>query len=234
MAAANTSLKSDQNTDGWGSLKSRFFMKKQPEPESKHLWDSAAPELVIEFCRHHLGSFGKLKAKLLKCRPEWIEGFLEHGGLLVIFDSLDALSKKGLGSFMDAVKQLDCIQCIRAIMNSGSGLRFIIHSEETLQSFAVEISKALDTENMLLKIQILELLSALCIYSYEGYETTIRTLQQVQKLRGLPYTFSSVINELKHAEQDDYQLMLITFINCLIVSLEELEERTEVRHSEIK
>ena len=229
MAAAGISVKSGEAADGWGSLKSRFFIKPKSEPDAKHLWDSAAPELVVEFCRHHLGSFGKLKAKLLKCQPEWIEGFLEHGGLLIIFDSLDALSKKGLGSFMDAVKQLECIQCIRAIMNNGGGLRFIIHSEETQQSFAVQISKSLDTENVLLKVQILELLSSLCIYSYEGYETTVRTLQQVQNLRGLPYTFSSVINELKHAEQNDYQIMLITFINCLIVSLEELEERDEVR-----
>ena len=229
MAAAGISVKSGEAVDGWGSLKSRFFIKPKSEPDAKHLWDSAAPELVVEFCRHHLGSFGKLKAKLLKCQPEWIEGFLEHGGLLIIFDSLDALSKKGLGSFMDAVKQLECIQCIRAIMNNGGGLRFIIHSEETQQSFAVQISKSLDTENVLLKVQILELLSSLCIYSYEGYETTVRTLQQVQNLRGLPYTFSSVINELKHAEQNDYQIMLITFINCLIVSLEELEERDEVR-----
>ena len=226
MATANIALK--PGGDGWGSLKERFFTKPKAEPENKHLWDSAIPELVVEFCRHNLGSFGKLKSKLLKCPPEWIEGFLEHGGLSVIFDSLDALSKKGLGSFMDAVKQLECIQCIRAIMNNGGGLRFIISSEETLEIFAIQISKSLDTENILLKIQILELLSALCVYSDEGYETTISTLQQVQRLRGLPYTFSSVINELKQAELDDYKLILITFINCLIISLDVFEERNEV------
>ncbi|KAI6655271.1 Inverted formin-2-like [Oopsacas minuta] len=230
MATGNLGLKSGAPTDGWGNLKDRFFTKQKTEPENKHLWDSAAPELVVEFCRHHLGSFGKLKAKLLKCPPDWIEGFLEHGGMQVIFDSLDVLSKKGLGSFMDAVKQLECIQCIRAIMNNGGGLRYIITSEDTLEIFAIQISRSLDTENVLLKIQILELLSALCIYSEGGYETTMRTLQQVQQLRGLPYTFSSVINELKHAELDDYKLILVTFINCLIVSLEEYEERNEVRH----
>ena len=213
--------------DGWVGIKSRFFTK--PKEDNKHLWDSAAPELVIEFCCHQLGSFGKLKSKLSNCSPDWIEGFLEHDGLVLIFDSLDAFSKKDLGSFMDAVKQLECIQCLRALMNHGECLRHIINCENTQDRFADQISRSLDTENSLLKIQILELLSAMCVYSYDGYETTIRTLEQVQKLRILPYTFSSIVNELKREGQIEYSTTLITFINCLIVSLEDLEERNEVR-----
>ena len=212
--------------DGWVGMKN-FFTK--PKDVNKHLWDSAVPELVIEFCRHQLGSFGKLKSKLSNCSSDWIEGFLEHDGLDLILDSLEAFGKKGLGSFMDAVKQLDCIQCLRALMNHGECLRYIINCENTQDRFADQLSRSLDTENSLLKIQILELLSTICVYSYDGYETTIRTLEQIQKLRMLPYTFSSIVNELQREGQIEYSTTLITFINCLIVCLEDLEERNEVR-----
>lgn len=228
-------MASNSKSDPWLNLKKRIISKDNKDTDkskgSKEMWDNAAPELIIQFCRHSLGSFGKLKTKLSNCDSDWIEGFLDHNGLLFIFECLEALSKSGLGHFLDAVKQLECISCLRAVMNNRSGLEYIIKSDQFQKVFAEQISRSMDTENVLLKSHIVELLCAISLYSFEGYETTMDTLVNVQLVRGLPYTFSSVMNEIQRAhraEQISYLATLLSFVNVLIVSLEDIDERNEV------
>ncbi|WP_411023859.1 hypothetical protein, partial [Salmonella sp. s51228] len=58
------------------------------------------------------------------------------------------------------------------------------------------------------------------------------TLVNVQLVRGLPYTFSSVMNEIQRAqraEQISYLATLLSFVNVLIVSVGDLDERNETR-----
>ena len=55
-----------------------------------------------------------------------MEQFLTLGGLSAIFDALEALGMQGFSSITDALRQLECVNCVKAVMNNKFGLEFII------------------------------------------------------------------------------------------------------------
>ena len=91
--------------------------------------EGADPELCISLFQRGLNISG-LKQRLRNADQQWMESFLEHGGLSAIFDALQSLGEKGFSSLTDALRQLDCVACIKAVMNSAVGLNFIIHYPE--------------------------------------------------------------------------------------------------------
>ncbi len=69
-----------------------------------------------------------LRKALRHADQAWMEEFLEWGGLVAIFDALSALAKKRMHSVIDAIPQLECVECLKAVMNSPYGLEFMINS----------------------------------------------------------------------------------------------------------
>lgn len=91
--------------------------------------EGADPELCILLLHRGL-NFSGLKSRLRTADQQWMEAFLEQGGLSAIFDAMEALGQKGFSSMVDAMRQLDCVACVKAVMNSSFGLDFIIHYPE--------------------------------------------------------------------------------------------------------
>ena len=69
-----------------------------------------------------------LKRVLRQADQEWMEGFLGCGGLVAIFDAISVLGGKEVGSVADTVPQLECVECLKAVMNSPYGLECVIRS----------------------------------------------------------------------------------------------------------
>ena len=87
--------------------------------------EGADPELCITLMEKRL-NFNGLKNRLKKADQSWMEQFLAIGGLSAIFDALQALGQRGFSSIADALRQLECVGCIKAVMNNRFGLEFII------------------------------------------------------------------------------------------------------------
>ena len=81
-----------------------------------------------------------LRKKLTQAQttdPEWMNTFLNANGLGLLLEALNKLcEKKSSCSFVDTVVQLECVGCIRAVMNSESGLDFIIDNKEYIRKLA--------------------------------------------------------------------------------------------------
>lgn len=88
--------------------------------------DNAEPELCVTLFQRGL-KFSGMKHRLRSADQNWMESFLEQGGLLAIFEALQTLGDTTVDSLTSAMKQLDCVACIRAVLNSQVGLNFIIH-----------------------------------------------------------------------------------------------------------
>lgn len=58
-------------------------------------------------------------------------------------------------------------------MDSRIGLDYIVENREYIS----KLGAALDTNNVVVKKQVFELLSALCAYNSEGYSRAIETLE---------------------------------------------------------
>lgn len=87
--------------------------------------EGADPELCITLLERCL-NFSGLKHRLLTADQAWIEQFLAIGGISAVFNALEALGQRGFTSIADALRQLECVGCVKAIMNNRFGLEFII------------------------------------------------------------------------------------------------------------
>ena len=87
--------------------------------------DGADPELVITLMDRGL-NFRGLTNRLKAADQQWMEQFLSLGGLTAIFDALETMGRAGFSSIADALKQLECVACVKAVMNNKFGLEFII------------------------------------------------------------------------------------------------------------
>ena len=87
--------------------------------------EGADPELCITLMDRGL-NFRGLMNRLKTADQQWMEQFLSLGGLSSIFDALEALGRLGFSSIADALKQLECVACVKAVMNNKFGLEFII------------------------------------------------------------------------------------------------------------
>ena len=103
-----------------------------------------------------------------------------------------------------------------------------------------------------MKRQVFELLSALCVYSSEGYSRALEALEHYKNTKAERYRFKVVIDELVAAngnggspgkagskagpspaavaDANGYKTVLFAFINCLIISTPQLKDRNRVRN----
>ena len=107
------------------SVKKNNLSKAGSPPRSVVSLEGTDPELCLSLFKNCFNFVG-LKNRIKSADQKWIEEFLEQGGLETVFDTLAALSNKGFCSLMDAVQQLECIRCIKAIMNHPFGIEYVV------------------------------------------------------------------------------------------------------------
>lgn len=90
--------------------------------------EGADPELCVTLMDRGL-NFNGLMNRLKSADQDWMEHFLSLGGMTAIFEALEALGSRGFSSITDAIKQLQCVACIKAVMNNQFGLEFIISQQ---------------------------------------------------------------------------------------------------------
>ncbi|XP_063233866.1 uncharacterized protein LOC134537410 [Bacillus rossius redtenbacheri] len=111
-------------------------------------------------------------------------------------------------------------------MDSRIGLDYIVDNPE----YIAKLASALDTSNVTVKKQVLELLSALCVYNADGHARALETLEHYKELKGARYRLLVVVSELRAASAVDYQTALVAFVNCLIISTPQLKDRIRIRN----
>lgn len=115
----------------------RTLVHKQQSQQSlqKYNLEGASPELCISLLSHKL-IFGSLCHKLHTVDEEWMDQFVTQGGLTALFDALEAMGVGGVLGFQEALMQLECVACIKAVMNSEYGLLFVIKSKDFMHRLA--------------------------------------------------------------------------------------------------
>ncbi|CAH1777295.1 unnamed protein product [Owenia fusiformis] len=111
-------------------------------------------------------------------------------------------------------------------MTSETGLDYIIENKE----FIKKLATALDTDAVPVKKQVFELLSALCVYSPDGYTRALDALQHYKETKKTRYRFSLISDELNQAKVTAYKSTLVALINCIIISTDNIEERIRIRN----
>lgn len=100
---------------------------------------SISTDVSAELCVRLLSSsclrnFSGLKTKLQTSSAEWIAEFLTQGGMEVLFEALERLSRGGKVAFVEAFMQLECVNCIKAVMNSKQGLDSMVENKSLVRN----------------------------------------------------------------------------------------------------
>jgi hypothetical protein len=188
--------------------------------------DDADPEYAISLLRRGTANLTPLKLKLASCTDDWMLGFLDQGGLELVFVCLERLGERGFAKLAVAIDQLTCVGCIRAVMNSKVGLDHIVDNSRYVRTLA----EAVDTSNVMVKMQVFDLLAAITVYSEDGYFLALDALNNYRKSKGQSYRFSLLVNELRNAETESYTLCLLSLINCIVSASPSVQERIRIRN----
>ncbi|XP_077984696.1 inverted formin-2-like [Glandiceps talaboti] len=214
----------------WTKAKQKTVGTTEKDDGSGNNLENCEPELCIQLLRiPSVHNYAGLKKRISKSDKEWMTEFLELDGLEVLVECLERLSDKGFSSFADAYLQIECVSCIKAVLNSKTGLNHIIETSESKQ-YTRKLSSALDTSNVLTKKMVFEILSALSVYSPDGCNIAMDALEFYKIHKNQRYRLSLIINELKCSELVPYKVTIVSFINSLIFGTDDIEDRRRLRN----
>ncbi|XP_066529545.1 inverted formin-2 isoform X3 [Hoplias malabaricus] len=220
------SIKSDRLQKKWAVLKGRLGSSQDSDGPPEANLENADPELCIRLLQvPTVVNYSGLKKRLEGSDQTWMVQFLELSGLDLLLEALDRLSGRGCSRIADALLQLTCVNCVRAVMNSSTGIHFIVENE----GYVRKLSQALDTSNTMVKKQVFELLAALSMYSNEGHRLALDALDHYKAVKTQQYRFSVIMNELESTDNVPYMVTLLSVINALIFSTEDLRKRDKMR-----
>ncbi|KAI3364695.1 hypothetical protein L3Q82_011473, partial [Scortum barcoo] len=212
----------------WGAVKDRVTGSPAPDPEAtlEANLENADPELCIRLLQvPTVVNYSGLRRRLEASNQAWMVQFLELQGLDLLMEALDRLSGRNCARIADALLQLTCVACIRAVMNSSEGLHFILDN----QGYVRTLTQALDTSNVMVKMQVFELLAALALFDREGHRLALDALDHYKSLKKQQYRFSVIMNELHGTDNVPYMVTLMSVVNVLVLGQEDLRKRSRLR-----
>lgn len=122
------SIKKESAHKKWAALKEK--LGPQDTDQSEANLENAEPELCIRLLQMpSVVNYSGLKKRLENSDDAWMVQFLELCGLDLLLEALDRLSGRGVARISDALLQLTCINCVRAVMNSHKGIKYIVSNE---------------------------------------------------------------------------------------------------------
>lgn len=167
-----------------------------------------------------------LNDKIKRDDGEFNEQFIECRGLDGMLARMEVTACAGFDSLAQVLEMLLISECATSLVSTTSGKDFLVHNGEFVSSMA----KALETKNIMVKMQIFELLSALCVYSRDGYYLTLDALERYRSWQKLQYRMSLLVNELRTSELTTYKTTIMALINSIIFANENIRDRVRLRN----
>ncbi|XP_078130469.1 inverted formin-2-like isoform X3 [Sander vitreus] len=212
----------------WEAVKERMTGSTGNDPDAtlEANLENADPELCIRLLQvPTVVNYSGLRRRLERSDQAWMVQFLELRGLDLLLEALERLSGRGCARISDALLQLTCVACVRAIMNSFEGLHFILDN----QGYVKTMTQALDTSNVMVKMQVFELLAALALFDPQGHRLTLDALHHYKSVKKQQYRFSVIMNELQASDNAPYLVTLLSVVNVLVWGQDDLRKRDRLR-----
>lgn len=91
--------------------------------------DNLSPEVCIGLLKNaNLKFLSNLNRKLKQNDKTWNGEFLDLNGAQALLDLVDALGVRRVTQLSDALLLLECVQCVKTIMNSKMGLAYLVEN----------------------------------------------------------------------------------------------------------
>ncbi|CAG8664853.1 10030_t:CDS:2, partial [Ambispora gerdemannii] len=224
-------------TSGYGGILNWFgynatSQKSQDDPEfyvEKLTQKNISPKSLSD---HLL----KLRVTLSTAKLSWIKVFFELKGLVALETVLEKITinarKSAKHSDHDDLIQLECIRCLRVLMNTEPGFDKVLKSTSLISNIVF----CLNTRNNRLRAQVADILAALCVLSLEGHKHVLGALSDFRIIyeEKEKYRFEYLISTLKGNDTEDsssieYKAACLSLVNAIVNSPEEVEQRVLLR-----
>lgn len=125
----------------WAALKEKLGPQ-DSDPTEANL-ESAEPELCIRLLQvPSVVNYSGLRKRLEGSDGGWMVQFLEQSGLDLLLEALARLSGRGVARIADALLQLTCVSCVRAVMNSREGIQYILSNQAYVRQLSLGEARA--------------------------------------------------------------------------------------------
>lgn len=125
----------------WAALKEKLGPQ-DSDPTEANL-ESAEPELCIRLLQvPSVVNYSGLRKRLESSDGGWMVQFLEQSGLDLLLEALARLSGRGVARIADALLQLTCVSCVRAVMNSREGIQYILSNQAYVRQLSLGEARA--------------------------------------------------------------------------------------------
>eukprot|EP00727_Mastigamoeba_balamuthi_P010351 m51a1_g5939 putative inverted formin-2 (1022) ;mRNA; f:111272-116339 len=180
-------------------------------------------------------SVKRVKTALARADRAWMAEFVGAEGLAAIIAAARAFEAQQAFEMGSIVCQAQLILCLRAVVNNRVGIEALIGSGGAQRGVGELVALAWCTRNVMMRTQVLDLMSAMCLYSTAGYRVVDLALAELsvsRARRGDRLRFLKLVEWMQ--EQSDPQTKacrtsVVAFVNALVCTPEGLEERLEVR-----
>ncbi|XP_046988177.1 inverted formin-2-like [Schistocerca americana] len=89
---------------------------------------------------------------------------------------------------------------------------------------------SLESQNITVKMQVIELLYAVCAYSSKGHQMALHALRHFKVTCDQKHGFDIIVSELRNTKNVEYQTRLLSFINCLTLGCHNVHKRVQIRN----
>ena len=95
--------------------------------------ESGDPEHCVTMTHNpSIHVYHTLKSRIESSAPSWLQQFLELDGLGSLISTVEQLSRSTAGSdgsFSGAILQLDCLSCVKALLNTTIGMTYFLQHQ---------------------------------------------------------------------------------------------------------
>jgi len=162
-----------------------------------------------------------LRVALTNNSLEWVQDF-GNKGLKQVLSVLNECFRND--SKWDRV-QLECIKCLKAIMNNRVGLQNLFDHKEALTLMARSINPTVP----LVMLEAVKLMAAVCLVPPEGHDKTLEAITIAGEIKQRE-RFQPIIQGLLIRNNEPLRVACLTLINALISSPEDIDFRMHLRN----
>merc|ERR1719245_2442472 len=162
-----------------------------------------------------------LRVALTNNSLAWVEDF-GNKGLKQVLNVLNECFRND--SKWDKV-QLECIKCLKAIMNNKVGLQNLFDHKEALTLMARSITPTVP----LVMLEAVKLMAAVCLVPPDGHEKTLEAITIAGEVKQRE-RFQPIIQGLLIRNNEPLRVACLTLINALISSPDDLDFRIHLRN----
>jgi len=192
------------------------------------------PQFYLSLLRENTSTNKKLMSDLRVCLASntmsWINNFLSLGGFIEVLKIFQTFQLKQDKDQSDYLIIIDCINCIKSLLNSQAGIKSVMTTSHTFKLLILCLDTSYPAE---LRNLVLQLTAALTLLPQVGHSFVLEAIDNFKNVSREKSRFQTIIEGVKLVTksqiQYEYMASFMTLVNSIVNSPTDLQVRIGLR-----